>query len=113
MTNAEKFTSWKERSKAFEDFCNTVRYDEVAYCPICEAKCACAGWKVPCAFKWLEMDSELVKKPIPKIKSEWVKVDRGVADWLHESFKVPMAEVERKSREFEAHRNARNSTEGK
>ena len=74
MTNAEKFTNWEERRKAFEAFCNTVRYDEVAYCPICEAVCACTSWIAPCAFKWLQMDSELVKRPIRKTGNEWVKV---------------------------------------
>lgn len=62
MTNAEKYKTAKERSQAFDSFCNSHRKG-LSCLPGC-ANCEFKDADIKCTFLWLECEAP-TEKPLP------------------------------------------------
>ena len=62
MTNAEKYKTAKERSQAFDSFCNSHRKG-LSCLPRC-ANCEFRDSDIKCTFLWLEQEAP-TEKPLP------------------------------------------------
>lgn len=60
MTNGEKYKGAKERSRAFEAFCDAVDGD----CDECPLRFTERGLTYECLLKWLDLEAE-DEKPLP------------------------------------------------
>lgn len=72
MTNGEKYKSVEERTKAFDEYCESKE----RFC----INCKLTAFKRNCHFAWLELEAPLTASEVTNILEKyikWRKDDRG------------------------------------